>query len=87
MFWDFISLRPETTHQVMILFSDRGIPDGFRHMHGYGSHTFKMVNATNDAVYVKFHYKVDRICVFYSFMDRILGLRFILLSLDPPGKF
>uniref|UniRef100_A0A1L7LQE9 Catalase n=1 Tax=Reticulitermes speratus TaxID=60591 RepID=A0A1L7LQE9_9NEOP len=60
MFWDFISLRPETTHQVMILFSDRGIPDGFRHMHGYGSHTFKMVNATNDAVYVKFHYKTDQ---------------------------
>ncbi|GFG40106.1 hypothetical protein Cfor_09357 [Coptotermes formosanus] len=60
MFWDFISLRPETTHQVMILFSDRGIPDGFRHMHGYGSHTFKMVNANNDAVYVKFHYKTDQ---------------------------
>ncbi|KDR07976.1 catalase-like [Zootermopsis nevadensis] len=60
MFWDFISLRPETTHQVMILFSDRGIPDGFRHMHGYGSHTFKMVNASNDAVYVKFHYKTNQ---------------------------
>ena len=65
MFWDFISLRPETTHQVMILFSDRGIPDGFRHMHGYGSHTFKMVNATNGAVYVKFHYKVDRIYIYF----------------------
>jgi catalase len=64
MFWDFISLRPETTHQVMILFSDRGIPDGFRHMHGYGSHTFKMVNATNDVFYVKFHYKVGRRCIF-----------------------
>ncbi|PNF22394.1 Catalase [Cryptotermes secundus] len=60
MFWDFISLRPETTHQVMILFSDRGIPDGYRHMHGYGSHTFKMVNASNEAVYVKFHYKTNQ---------------------------
>ena len=58
MFWDFISLRPETTHQVMITFSDRGIPDGYRYMHGYGSHTFKMVNKQHEAVYVKFHYRV-----------------------------
>lgn len=58
MFWDFISLRPESTHQVMFLFSDRGIPDGYRHMNGYGSHTFKLVNDKNEAVYAKFHYKV-----------------------------
>ena len=58
MFWDFISLRPETTHQVSFLFSDRGIPDGYRHMNGYGSHTFKLVNAEGEAVYCKFHYKV-----------------------------
>jgi hypothetical protein len=45
MFWDFISLRPETTHQVSFLFSDRGTPDGYRHLHGFGSHTFKLVNA------------------------------------------
>lgn len=69
MFWDFISLRPETTHQVMILFSDRGIPDGYRHMHGYGSHTFKMVNASNEAVYVKFHYKVNGRWLFNWFTD------------------
>jgi catalase len=41
-FWDFISLRPETTHQVSFLFSDRGTPDGYRHLNGYGSHTFKV---------------------------------------------
>lgn len=58
MFWDFISLRPETTHQVMFLFGDRGIPDGYRHMNGYGSHTFKLVNSKNETVYCKFHYKV-----------------------------
>lgn len=58
MFWDFITLRPETTHQVMILFSDRGIPDGYRHMNGYGSHTFKLINDKNEMVYCKFHYKV-----------------------------
>jgi len=60
MFWDFISLRPETTHQVSFLFSDRGTPDGFRFMDGFGSHTFKMVNAQNEAFYVKFHYKTDQ---------------------------
>ncbi|XP_037796874.1 catalase-like [Penaeus monodon] len=60
MFWDFISLRPETTHQVSFLFSDRGTPDGYRHMNGYGSHTFKLVNAKGEAVYCKFHYKTDQ---------------------------
>ena len=59
MFWDFISLRPETTHQVSFLFSDRGIPDGYRHMNGYGSHTFKLVNSDGKPVYCKFHYKVS----------------------------
>lgn len=58
MFWDFISLRPETTHQVSFLFADRGIPDGYRHMNGYGSHTFKLVNSKNEAFYCKFHFKV-----------------------------
>ena len=58
MFWDFISLRPETTHQVSFLFSDRGIPDGYRHMNGYGSHTFKLVSKEGVPVYCKFHYKV-----------------------------
>lgn len=60
MFWDFISLRPETTHQVMFLFGDRGTPDGYRHMNGYGSHTFKTVNAQGEAFYVKFHSKTDQ---------------------------
>jgi len=59
-FWDFISLVPQTTHQVSFLFSDRGTPDGFRHMNGYGSHTFKMVNAKEESVYCKFHYKTDQ---------------------------
>lgn len=59
-FWDFITLRPETTHQVSFLFSDRGIPYGFRYMNGYSSHTFKMVNEKNEAVYCKFHYKTNQ---------------------------
>lgn len=60
MFWDFISLRQETTHQVSFLFSDRGTPDGYRHMNGYGSHSFKMVNKSGEYVYVKFHFKTDQ---------------------------
>jgi catalase len=44
MYWDFLSLVPESTHNVTILFSDRGSPDGYRHMHGFSSHTFKWIN-------------------------------------------
>lgn len=60
MFWDFLSLRPESTHQVMILFSDRGIPDGYRHMNGYGSHTFKLINFSGSVFYCKFHLKTNQ---------------------------
>lgn len=57
MYWDFLSLRPESIHQVMFLFSDRGIPDGFRFMHGYGSHTFKLINEKGEQTYCKFHFR------------------------------
>lgn len=60
MFWDFISLRPETTHQVSFLFSDRGTPDGYRYMHGYGSHTFKMINKQGEPIYCKFHFRSNQ---------------------------
>ncbi|XP_040266628.1 catalase [Bufo bufo] len=60
MVWDFWSLRPESLHQVSFLFSDRGIPDGHRHMNGYGSHTFKLINAKNEPVYCKFHFKTNQ---------------------------
>ncbi|MBL7711867.1 MAG: catalase [Chitinophagaceae bacterium] len=57
MMWDFWSLNPESLHQVMFLMSDRGTPYGYRHMHGFGSHTFSLLNAANERVYVKFHFK------------------------------
>ncbi|TYZ68858.1 hypothetical protein PybrP1_010083 [[Pythium] brassicae (nom. inval.)] len=60
MMWDFFSLRPETTHQLSFLFADRGIPDGYRFMNGYGSHTFVNVNAAGEHVYVKYHFKTDQ---------------------------
>ena len=55
--WDFWSLSPESLHQVTILFSDRGLPQGYRHMHGFGSHTYSMINAAGERVWVKFHFK------------------------------
>lgn len=57
MQWDFWSLHPESLHEVTILFSDRGLPDGYRHMDGFGSHTFSMVNAKNERFFVKYHFK------------------------------
>ena len=60
MFWDFLSLTPESLHQVTILFSDRGTPRSFRHMNGYGSHTFKWYNADGEVFWVKYHFKTDQ---------------------------
>lgn len=58
--WDFWSLSPESLHQVTYLMGDRGIPATFRHMNGYGSHTFKWVNEDGEAVWVKYHFKTDQ---------------------------
>jgi catalase len=54
--WDFWSSLPEALHQVTITMSDRGIPLSYRHMHGFGSHAFSMINAKNERVWVKFHF-------------------------------
>jgi catalase len=53
--WDFWSMLPEALHQVTITMSDRGIPASYRHMHGFGSHTYSMVNAKGQRVWVKYH--------------------------------
>ena len=55
--WDFWSLSPESLHQVTILFSDRGLPTDVRHVNGYGSHTYSLINARNERFWVKFHFK------------------------------
>ncbi|MCE9672033.1 catalase [Myxococcus stipitatus] len=55
--WDFVSLVPETAHMVMWLMSDRAIPLSFRHMEGFGVHTFRLLNAKGKATLVKFHWK------------------------------
>lgn len=54
--WDFWSSLPEGLHQVTITMSDRGIPVSYRHMHGFGSHTYSFINAENERVWVKFHF-------------------------------
>ena len=56
-FWDFASLMPETTHTLMWVMSDRGIPRSLRMMQGFGVHTFRLVNAQGQSQLVKFHWK------------------------------
>jgi catalase len=55
--WDFWSLSPEALHQIVILFSDRGTPDGYRFLHGFSSHTFGLINENGERVWVKWHFK------------------------------
>lgn len=54
--WDFWTSLPEAIHQITIVMSDRGIPSSYRHMHGFGSHTYSLINANNERVWVKFHW-------------------------------
>lgn len=60
MMWDFWSLNPESLHQVIILMSNRGTPMSYRHMHGFGSHTFSMINHFNERTWVKFHFRTQQ---------------------------
>ena len=60
MMWDFWSNAPESLHQVTMLFSDRGTPDGYRHMDGFGSHTYSLINGDGERVWVKWHLKTKQ---------------------------
>ena len=60
MFWDFLSLTPESIHQVTILFSDRGTPRTYRHMNGYSSHTFKWYKENDEYYWVQYHFKTEQ---------------------------
>jgi catalase len=55
--WDFVSLQPETMHMMMWLMSDRALPRSFRMMQGFGVHTFRLVNASGQGTFVKFHWR------------------------------
>lgn len=58
--WDFWTQLPEALHQITVVMSDRGIPKSYRHMHGFGSHTFSFINAKNERFWVKFHLKCQQ---------------------------
>ena len=58
--WDFWTGLPEALHQITVVMSDRGIPASYRHMHGFGSHTFSFINADNERYWVKFHFKTQQ---------------------------
>ncbi|MDY7060541.1 MAG: catalase [Methanomethylophilus alvi] len=58
--WDFWTMIPEALHQVTIVMSDRGIPYSYRHMHGFGSHTYSMINADGERTWVKYHLKTQQ---------------------------
>lgn len=75
MQWDFWSQCPESLHQVIWLMGDRGRPQTYRHMNGYGSHTYSMVNANNERVWVKFHWKTNQgiECMFDDEAARVTG--------------
>ncbi|KAK0218704.1 catalase [Armillaria fumosa] len=59
MFWDYLGQNPESIHQIMILFSDRGTPDGYHNMHGYSGHTFKWFKEDGSFVYTQVHVRAD----------------------------
>lgn len=75
MFWDFLSLRAESTHTTLMMFSDRGIPNSYRHMHGYGVNTFAFVNAHGTFNYCKFHYLTNQgnESIFIRFLENSIG--------------
>ena len=58
--WDFWTLLPEALHQVTIVMSDRGLPRSYRHMHGFGSHTFSFISPQNERSWVKFTWKTQQ---------------------------
>ena len=58
--WDFWTLLPEALHQVTVVMSDRGIPASYRHMHGYGSHTYSFWNEAGERFWVKFHFHTQQ---------------------------
>lgn len=58
--WDFFSHLPESLHQLTIDVSDRGLPQSYRHMHGFGSHTYSFINGNNERFWVKFHFRCQQ---------------------------
>ncbi len=66
MQWDFWSNNPETAHQVTYLMGERGLPRTWRHMNGYGSHTYMWINAKGEKFWVKYHFHTNQGMQFFS---------------------
>lgn len=60
MQWDFWTLNPESAHQVTYLMGERGLPRTWRHMNGYGSHTYQWINAKGEQFWVKYHFHTQQ---------------------------
>jgi catalase len=58
--WDFWTLLPEALHQVTVVMSERGLPKTYRHMDGFGSHTFSFISGDQKRYWVKFHLKTQQ---------------------------
>jgi len=58
--WDYWTLLPEALHQITIVMSDRGLPRSYRHMHGFGSHTYSFISPSNERFWVKFAFKTQQ---------------------------
>nr|XP_021187990.2 catalase [Helicoverpa armigera] len=59
MLWDFLTLQPESLHMFLLVFGDRGVPDGYRHMPGFGIHTYQVVNEHGESHFIRFHFRPD----------------------------
>lgn len=59
MLWDYLTLRPEGLYMFLLVFGDRGIPDGYRHMPGFGIHTYQVVNEHGESTFIRFHFIPD----------------------------
>jgi catalase len=66
MQWDFWTLNPESAHQVTYLMGQRGLPRTWRHMNGYGSHTYMWVNADGEKFWVKYHFHTEQGMEFFT---------------------
>ncbi|MCB4793545.1 catalase [Pseudomonas sp. NP21570] len=58
--WDFWTGLPEALHQITYVMGDRGIPASYRHMHGFGSHTYSFISPNNERFWVKFHFRTQQ---------------------------
>jgi len=54
---DFLSFTPESTHMLVWLYSDMGIPRSYRHMPAFGADTYVWVNGRGAARYVRYHWR------------------------------